>query len=122
MSSAITWFEIPAVDFERAINFYDTVLGTPLRRENFMGVPHGIFPAQDGGIAGAVVLNPDYRTSSTGTVIYLNAGKDLDGVLARLQAAGGTLKLPKTAIGPQGFIAIAIDSEGNQIGFHQAAA
>ena len=122
MNNAINWFEIPAVDFERAVNFYDTVIGKPLRREEFMGIPHGIFQADQGAATGAVVLNPNYQTSDKGTVIYLNAGNDLDGVLSRLDAAGGTLVMPKTAIGPQGYIAIIVDSEGNQVGLHQPAA
>ena len=119
MHNAITWFEIPAVDFERTINFYETLLGIPLRRMDFMGTPHGIFPSDENGVGGAVVLNPNYQTSDTGTVIYLNTGSDLDGVLSRLEAAGGTLKMPKTNIGPQGTIAIIVDTEGNQVGLHQ---
>lgn len=122
MNNAINWFEIPAIDFERAVHFYDVVLGKPLRREDFMGVPHGIFPSDEGAVGGAVVLNSSYETSNTGTVIYLNTGSDLDGVLSRLESAGGTLVMPKTAIGLQGHVAIIIDTEGNQVGFHQPAA
>ena len=122
MNNAINWFEIPAVDFERAVGFYDMLFDKPLRREDFMGVPHGIFPADEGAVAGAVVFNPNYQTSKTGTVIYLNARNDLDGVLSRLEQAGGTLVMPKTAIGPQGHIAIMLDTEGNQIGLHQPPA
>jgi predicted enzyme related to lactoylglutathione lyase len=30
-TNAITWFEIPTTDFERATKFYETVLDTELR-------------------------------------------------------------------------------------------
>jgi predicted enzyme related to lactoylglutathione lyase len=38
--------------------------------------------------------------------------------LARVEAAGGTIEMPKTPIGPNGFIAFIIDTEGNQVGIH----
>jgi predicted enzyme related to lactoylglutathione lyase len=31
MASAINWFEIPASNYERAVNFSSTVLGTELQ-------------------------------------------------------------------------------------------
>lgn len=35
--TAVTWFEIPASDMSRAQRFYETILESPLRRENFAG-------------------------------------------------------------------------------------
>jgi predicted enzyme related to lactoylglutathione lyase len=49
-----------------------------------------------------------------------DAGRS-DGIaetLARVPAAGGTVVLPKTEIGPHGFIAHILDTEGNRIGLH----
>ena len=45
MQNAINWFEIPAVDFERAVKFYSDILKVELRREIFTGMMNGIFPA-----------------------------------------------------------------------------
>ena len=45
MANALTWFEIPTQDLDRAVRFYETVLGVHLKREVFGGVPHAIFPA-----------------------------------------------------------------------------
>jgi uncharacterized protein len=120
MINAITWFEIPAKNHERAVNFYSTILDKTLRRGDFNGVPHGFFPADEAGVAGAVVLNPDYETSTQGVVIYLNAGHDIEGIVGRVAAAGGKVLLPVTDIAPQGKMALLQDSEGNRVGLHQA--
>jgi hypothetical protein len=42
----------------------------------------------------------------------------MDPVLARVEAAGGKIAMPKTSIGPNGFMAFIIDTEGNQVGIH----
>lgn len=119
MNNAITWFEIPAVNFDRAVTFYDTILGKPLRRGAFNQIPHGFFPADEQAVGGAVVLVPEYQPSENGAVIYLNAGFDLDGILSRVEAAGGKVVMPKLDITPQGYMAQIVDTEGNKVGLHQ---
>ena len=121
MQNAINWFEIPATNIERAVKFYSQILGTELRRDEFMGVPHGFFPADQQGAGGAIVQRADYQPSDKGVVIYLNAGRDLDGVLSRIESAGGKVLLPKTDIGNPGHIAILRDTEGNTVGLHSPA-
>ena len=37
MSSVVNWFDIPATNFDRAVTFYETVLGISLIRENMLG-------------------------------------------------------------------------------------
>lgn len=119
MQNAINWFEIPALNLERAASFYDTILNQQLRRELFAGMPHAIFPADEAGVAGAVVLTENHQPGDKGVVIYLNAGKDLDSILSRIPKAGGSVLMPKTSIGEQGFIALLKDTEGNKVGLHQ---
>jgi predicted enzyme related to lactoylglutathione lyase len=119
MQSTIEWFEIPAVDFDRAVKFYDSVLGVQLRKEIFAGMSNGIFPYDQGTTGGAVVFNPAHQPGNQGTVVYLSARGDLDGALSRVPAAGGRVIMPKTAIGDPGYIAIVIDTEGNKVGLHQ---
>jgi predicted enzyme related to lactoylglutathione lyase len=121
--NAINWFELPATDIDRAINFYSTILNNPLRKGEFGGMPHGFFPMDEDGVGGALVLSPNHVPSDDrGVVIYLNAGNDLDGILSRVQGAGGKVVMPKTAIPPQGWIAWIRDIEGNQVGLHQSPA
>lgn len=118
MRNAINWFEIPATDFDRAVTFYRTVLGQDIRTGDFMGVPHGFFSADEGGVAGAIIAPPDAEPSASGPLIYLNAGNTLTAMVARVGAAGGQVLLPETSIGEQGAIAIIRDSEGNRVGLH----
>ncbi len=120
MNNAINWFEIPSVDFDRAVQFYSTVLGAPLQKEVFNGVPNGVFPYDNDLVGGAVVFSPDYEPSQKGVLIYINARGDLDGAVGRIEAAGGKVVMPKTFIGDPGYIAIVIDTEGNKVALHQS--
>ena len=35
-----------------------------------------------------------------------------------MEKAGGKVMMPKTDIGPPGFIAVMVDTEGNSVGLH----
>lgn len=118
MANALNWFEIPAVDVERAMNFYSTIFGVEMTSMKAMpGMTMAMFPA-DEGVGGAVVQGEGYVPSAEGTVVYLNGGEDLSLVLAKVQGAGGKVLLPKTDIGENGFVAFFKDSEGNKVGLH----
>ena len=118
MANALNWFEIPAGDFERAGSFYNTIFEIELvYMEAGDGFPMGVFPAED-GVSGAVIQGEDYTPSAEGTVVYLNAGEDLNNVLNRVEAAGGQLLMPKMDIGENGFVAFFLDTEGNKVGLH----
>ncbi len=118
MKNAINWFEIPARDFQRAVAFYSAILGEAVVVHNFGGEPHGMFPCDEDGVTGAIVAGDGYTPSVDGTTVYLNVEDRLDGVIGRVTGAGGQILLPKTDIGPHGFIAIIGDSEGNKVGLH----
>ena len=61
-----------------------------------------------------------YNPSDThGTLIYLNANPDVQLILDRVEAAGGTILVPKTQISEDnGYMGIIKDTEGNRIGLH----
>jgi predicted enzyme related to lactoylglutathione lyase len=118
MKNAINHFEIPVIDMERALGCYETLLGEKLRREIFGGLPYALFPHDEPGVSGALVCDPK-RAVGAGTLVYLNADGRLDAILARAERAGASVVLPKTAIGPEGFIALLRDTEGNQVGFNE---
>lgn len=125
MNNAITWFEIPAVDFDRAVEFYNQIMPAPLRKGEFGGQPHGFFAADETGVGGAVVKgNGLPAAQGEGTLIYLNAGDEagLDQVLSKVESAGGKVLLPKTSIGDLGWFGLIHDTEGNRIGLHVLAA
>lgn len=121
--NAISWFEIPATDLDRATKFYEAIFETSLVPLDLPEMKMRMFPVEDmmTGIGGALVHSPDFFKSSAteGVLIYLNGNPDVQGVLDRVEKAGGTIALPKTLISPEyGFMALIIDTEGNRIGLH----
>jgi hypothetical protein len=69
-------------------------------------------------VGGALVEDSTNAPSPTGQRVFLNAAGELDAWLARVEAAGGRVLLPRTDIGPPGHIAIIQDTEGNHVGLH----
>ncbi len=123
--SNIVWFELPVHDLPRATAFYESILATQLTVDaRFPGI--AIFPrseptATTGALA--VVHEPQIegRPSTDGTVVYLNCDGQLDRVLKRVQAAGGTILQEVAQLpGNLGFIAQVRDLDGNRIGLHAA--
>ena len=120
MKNAINWFEIPVKNFEKAKKFYETILSADMQLMDAMGMKSAFFPAEmeNGGIGGCIIQGEGYEPSSNGALVYLNGGEDLGIPLSKVKAAGGNILLPKTAIGPNGFMAHFTDTEGNKIGLH----
>jgi uncharacterized protein len=127
MKSAISWFEIPSTDLDRATKFYEKIFNVTLIPMDMPSIRMRMFPVEDqvNGIGGAVVHSGGFHKPSLtdGPLIYLNGNPDLQQVLDRVVAAGGSIMVPKTEISPEyGFMAVIIDSEGNRIGLHSIPA
>jgi predicted enzyme related to lactoylglutathione lyase len=123
MSNAISWFEIPTAQLDRAQAFYETVLGCALRRED-MGPSQGaVFPYTGEGVGGALMSGPTAPAPGQGgALVYLDASPALDAALARVSAAGGRIALPRQALPPgMGFFAHITDLDGNRVGLHALA-
>lgn len=123
MRNALTWFEIPVADMDRAQAFYETVLGRPLRREKFGDEVLAVFPYDKPGAGGALQLgNQRSADAGNGIRIYLDCEPGLDALLERVRPAGGEIVMPMTALPPgMGFIARLRDTEGNEVGLHATA-
>lgn len=53
---ALTWFEIPVSDMDRARRFYGTIFDTDFESdEPAEGFPMAFFPVAEGGVGGALV-------------------------------------------------------------------
>ena len=119
MANALTWFEIPTTDLERAVKFYETVLGITLKQEVFGGTPMAIFPAgvQDSQ-RGAGARRRGARPPRAATLIYLDAAGKLDACLSRVTGAGGSVVSGRTDIGDPGYVAVLRDTEGNLVALH----
>ena len=119
MTNAINWFEIPESDFDRAKAFYSKLFNAEIQEMPHPEYRYGMLPADmQNGIGGGIVQGNGFEPSSKGALVYLNGGDDLSGPLSRVEAAGGKIVLPKTSIGPNGFMAHFIDTEGNKVALH----
>jgi uncharacterized protein len=119
MKNAINWFEIPVKDFDRAKKFYETLFGAPIQEMPNPGMRYGMLPADmQAGVGGGIVQGPGFEPSATGALVYLNGGDDLSIPLAKVEKAGGKIVMPKTSLGPNGFMAHLMDTEGNKIALH----
>jgi predicted enzyme related to lactoylglutathione lyase len=118
MANQIIWCDIPVVDLERAIRFYSSVLGTPVKKEDFPGVTLGILPHNEGEVGGCLFVSETEKPSDRGVMVYLNCNGRLDEAVAAAAANGGKVLQPKHPIGPFGFRAIILDSEGSRVALH----
>jgi len=122
MTNAVNWFEIPVTNYDRAKQFYMSVLDSkitdhPMPEDN---IKYGVFTYNEdrNGVGGAIIKADGQTPTTDGCTIYLNGGDDLSESLDRVEPAGGKILMPKTNIGENGFIAQFTDTEGNRIAFH----
>ena len=120
---ALNWFEIPVRDIDRAQRFYESLLGTTLRREAMGPQTLAVFPYGEAGVGGCLLAGAAAPQPAThGTLVYLDAQPSLDAVLARVESAGGRVTTPKVQLpGDMGCFAHITDSEGNRVGLHSLA-
>ena len=123
MKNAISWFEIPTIDIERAQKFYEAIFQIklePLETDNFK---MRMFPLDNpmNGVGGTLVKTDGFHVPSAtdGPLIYLNGNPDVQIVVDRIEAAGGKVTVPITKISDEyGYMAVFIDTEGNRIALH----
>lgn len=125
MDHAISWFEIPTIDLDRATAFYEDIFQLRLIPLDAPNLKMRMFPITDmgKGVGGALVYSGGFHKPSAteGPLLYLNANPNLQIVLDRIPAAGGRVIVPKTQISPEyGYMGAFIDSEGNRIALHSA--
>ena len=123
MQNAISWFEIPTTDINRAQKFYETIFGISMMPMDLPNIKMRMFPLDDmmTQVGGALVDSGGFHKASAtdGPLIYLNANPDVQIVLDKVVAAGGSIMVPKTEISPEyGHMAVFMDTEGNRIALH----
>jgi uncharacterized protein len=123
MKNPFTWVEIYVSDMARAQKFYETVLKTtmvPMQTPGDFGDLEMLcFPWVEGGanISGALCKTSEMKPGGGGTLVYF-ASDDCAEETVRVEAAGGKVLQEKYAIGEHGFCSVAVDTEGNTIGFY----
>ncbi len=122
MKHLSNWIEIPVADMQRARTFYQRILGEDLPPVmELAGNEYSLFPSEDRFNCGALARGQGYVPAAEGVTVYLDGGDDLDGFLARVSKAGGTVVLPRTDLGKEaGHLGLFLDSEGNRIGLQGA--
>ncbi|MFC6725400.1 VOC family protein [Halobium palmae] len=137
MTHAISWFEIPTTEFDRAVDFYATVLDSEISEyspedgDDYDHETYGraaTFPVEEGEVGGMLVEIDEFTSDSgetihyapaseSGIVVYLSVDGDLDDALARVESAGGEVVVPTQSLEEmEGHWAMIVDSEGNRVG------
>ena len=115
----LVWFDIPVADLDRAAAFYRAVLGLEVQREKFGDYEFCVLDHRDGN-GGCLVKEPTQITGTGGILCYLNANGRIRDAVAQVAKRGGKVLEPVHAIGPHGFRAVVLDSEGNRLALHSA--
>ena len=121
--NSVVHFDIPSSDPGKAKKFYESAFGWTVNQvpgaEYWMAyttetnmetqTPTGM------GINGGIVPRKD--ASAEYPVMYVNV-PDIDAALKAVEAAGGKMLEPKTAMGEWGHYAMISDPDGNTIGLY----
>lgn len=120
----VNWFEIYVQDMDRAVKFYETVLGGKLEKLDapdpnlqMMAFPMAM---ETPGAGGSLVKMEGVPSGGGATMVYFSCD-DCGVEESRVEAAGGKVFKPKMSIGQYGFISLATDTEGNMFGLHSRA-
>ena len=120
MNNPVFHFEIPVTDMERAVAFYEDVLGFGLRRQTLDGHEMAFFARDDlrPGASGALAKGDVCKPSHDGSLIYFDIA-DIEDVLVRATARGSRILHGKKDLAEAGYVAELEDSEGNRVGLTQ---
>ena len=110
------WMDIPVAELDRACTFYAAVLGCEVSQQSIREFQLGVLQHEEGNGACLVVLPEEI--SDKGTLVYYNTDGRIRDAVAKVAEHGGSVAEDVHAIGPHGFRAVALDSEGNRIALH----
>ena len=110
------WFDIPVTELDRAANFYRAVLGVAVDKETVDDFSFGVIEHHDGN--GGCLVPAHEEIAAGGVLLYLNVDGRIRDAVKKVLPHGGTVLQPTHAIGPHGFRALILDSEGNRVALH----
>lgn len=117
--NAVRWFEIYVQDMARAKRFYESVFQVELQRLGSPDMEMFAFPMRMdcGGASGSLVRMEGVPSGGNSTLVYFGCA-DCAIEAGRVAESGGRIQREKFSIGEYGFIALAVDTEGNMFGLH----
>jgi predicted enzyme related to lactoylglutathione lyase len=116
----LVWFDIPASDLKRAAGFYTAVMAIKIDEVTTPGGNFCVFDHGEGN-GGCIILDKEAISGEGGILCYMNVSGRIRDAVRQTEIHGGKVVEPVHAIGPHGFRAIVIDSEGNRIALHSHA-
>ena len=99
----VVWFDLPVADLARASKFYGPVLGIKVEEAKAGNFTFAVLEHGPNGNGGCLIPNVDGRIRDA---------------LRQTEKHGGRVVKAIESIGPHGFRAIVLDSEGNRIALH----
>ena len=125
-ANTLCWTDIPVTNLDRAIKFYSAVLGGEVSKMSEAGFEYGLLPHEEQNSSGCLCVGSDSagsenKPSQIGPLIYLSVEGRLNDAVRAARTNGGKVLQDKQQIGPHGFRAIIVDSEGNRIALHSSA-
>jgi predicted enzyme related to lactoylglutathione lyase len=126
-ADTLCWADIPVTNLDRAIKFYSAVLGNEVSKISEAGFEYGLLPQEKQNASGCLCVGSDSagsnnKPSQNGPLIYLSVEGRLDDAIEATNSNGGKVLEGKHQIGPHGYRAIIVDSEGNRIALHSSKA
>jgi predicted enzyme related to lactoylglutathione lyase len=110
------WFDIPVADLDRAVQFYRAILAVGVDQQTFGSSSIGVIEHKDGN--GGCLVPEIAEISAGGILLYMNVDGRIRDAVEKVVPHGGTVIEPIQSIGPHGFRAVVLDSEGNRIALH----
>ena len=128
MSNRITHFEIQVDDFARAKKFYEGVFGWTIQKWEGGNMEYWFIMTADKdskelGINGGMLKRPAKtppHECGVNAFVCTVVVENYDASAKKIEAAGGTVAMPKFAIPGMAWQGYFIDPEGNTFGLHQA--
>ena len=119
MASCFVWVDIPVSNLERAVRFYSAVIGTEVAVQTTPDFTFAVFPHEGADVGGCLVPSGDGNApSGQGPLVYVNVDGRMKKAVDAVKAGGGRIVEEAHSIGPHGFRAVMIDSEGNRVALH----
>ena len=126
MDHTIVHFEIPAADIDKLKAFYEGLFGWKILKTPMEGMEYWLIhtvPTDDKGMSlrpgvngGLFQKQPQQEAMKPVNYITIES---IDEYLMKVEKLGGKILVPKQQVPTVGWIAVALDPEGNHIGLLQ---